>query len=141
MNIKECFNKAYLIKVRSSENKVRQSLTSARNSLKKARDNAKIKNMDVAVIMAYTAIFHAFRALLFFKGVKERSHVCMLEYVKTEFPSLKALAKEADAYRRFRHTALYGLDVLVSKDDASAAMRLGEKIINSVAGVLGIGPR
>ncbi len=77
MNIKECFNKGYLIKIKSSENKAIQSLTSARSSLKKARDNTRIKNMDVAVIMSYTAMFHAFRALLFSKGIKERSHVCM----------------------------------------------------------------
>lgn len=91
-----------------------------------------MNNMDVAVVMAYTAMFHAFRGLLFLDGVKERSHVCMLEYVTEKFPLLKNLSKEADAYRRFRHTALYELEVLVSKDDAVAAMTLAKKIIGSV---------
>jgi len=132
MDIKSCFDKGLLVKIRPSANKARQSLASARSSLRKAEDNMQINNMDVAVVMAYTAMFHAFRALLFLNGVKERSHVCMLEYVKEKFPLLKNLAKEADAYRRFRHTALYGLEVLVSKDDAVAAMTLAEKIIDSV---------
>ncbi len=135
MDIKDCFSKGLLFKTKSSDSKAKQSLKSAEGSLKKAQGNIKIGNMDVAVIMAYTAMFHSFRALLFLDGIKERSHVCMLEYVKKKFPLLKDLAKEADAYRRFRHTALYGLDVLVSKDDAQAAMKLAEKIIDSVTNI------
>lgn len=133
MEIKDCFSKGFLIKTRLSENKVKQSLISSRNSAKKAEDNLRIGNMDVAVVMAYTAMFHAFRALLFMDGIKERSHVCMLAYIKERFPQLKDLAKEADSYRRFRHTVLYGLEVLVSKDDAVAAIKLAKEIINSVA--------
>lgn len=136
MDVKTCFNKRFLVKSKSSGNKAKQSLKSAKGSLKKAQDNIKISNMDVAVVMAYTAMFHTFRALLFMDGIKERSHVCMLEYVKEKFPLLKDLAKEADAYRRFRHTALYGLEVLVSKDDAMAAVKLAEKIITAVSDIL-----
>lgn len=136
MDIKTCFNKRLLVKIKSSTNKTNQSLKSAKNSLKKAQDNIRIGNMDVAVVMAYTAMFHSFRALLFLDGIKERSHVCMLEYVKDKFPLLKNLAKEADAYRRFRHTVLYGLEVLVSKDDAVAAVELAEEIIASVTDML-----
>ncbi len=132
MDVRDCFNKGLLVKIRPSDNKVKQSLKSAESSLRKAKDNINIDNMDVAVVMAYTAMFHSFRALLFLDGIKERSHVCMLEYIKEKFPLLKNLAKEADAYRRFRHTALYGLEVLVSKDDAVAAIRLAEEIAASV---------
>ncbi|TET80611.1 HEPN domain-containing protein [candidate division TA06 bacterium] len=136
MRLKECFDRGLLAKAKPSKNKTKQSLASTRSSLRKARDNTKINNMDVAVVMAYTSMFHAFRALLFADGVKERSHVCMLEYVKKGFPELKDLAKEADAYRRFRHTALYGLEVLVSREDAVAAIKLAEKISTSVVKVL-----
>lgn len=135
MNIKDCFDKGLLVKSRPSDNKTKQSLVSARSSLKKAKGNMKIGNMDVAVVMAYTAMFHAFRALLFREGIKERSHICMLEYVKKNFPELRNQAKEADAYRRFRHTALYGLEVLVSKDDAVGATKLAEEIIASVTDI------
>lgn len=136
MDIRNCFDKALLVKIRPSDNKARQSLVSARSSLKKALDNIQMNNMDVAVVMAYTSMFHAFRALLFKEGIKERSHICMLEYVKKNFLELRNQAREADAYRRFRHTALYGLEVLVSKDDALAAKRLAEEIIASVTNIL-----
>ena len=136
MKLKECFDKRLLVKIKPSSNKAKQSLVSARGSLRKARDNIKINNMDVAVVMAYTAMFHSFRALLFINGIKERSHICLFEYVKENFPNLKDLAKEADVYRRFRHTALYGLDILVSKNDAVGALRLADKIIASVTGIL-----
>jgi len=128
VDIKSCFAKGYLVKIKPSANKMHQSLRSAKGAVKKARDNVRIKNMDVAMVMAYTAIFHAFRSLLFMKGVKERSHICMFEYIRENFPELKELAKEADAYRRFRHTALYGLEVLVSRDEASAAIELAGEI-------------
>lgn len=132
MDVKTCFSKGYLIKIKPSANKANQSLRSAKGSLKKAKDNVRINNMDVAVVMAYTAMFHAFRTILFREGIKERSHVCMLEYVQKNFPELKSLAREADAYRRFRHTALYGLEVLVSESDAKAAIKLAEEVIASV---------
>lgn len=139
MNLKNCFDEGFLIKIKPSGNKAKQSLGCAKNSLKKARDNKNIGNMDVAIVMAYTAMFHSFRTLLFLDGVKERSHMCMLEYIKEKFPSLKALADDADAYRRFRHTALYGLEVIISEDDALAAIKLTEEIISSVTKIFGQG--
>ena len=136
MTLKECFDKKLLVRTRPSENKANQSLVSARASLKKARDNLRIDNADIAVVMAYTAMFHSLRALLFAQGVKERSHICMLEYIRGNFKELRAITREADAYRRFRHSALYGLDVLVSEDDAQAAIKTARRIIESVKGIL-----
>lgn len=136
MKLKDCFSEGLLVKVKPSTNKAEQSLVSSRNNLKKARDNVKMDNMDVAVVMAYTAMFHAFRSLLFTDGIKERSHMCMLEYIKQNHPALKEVAKEADAYRRFRHTALYGLEVLVSKDDATGAIGLAGKILSLVKDII-----
>ena len=136
MTLKECFEKRLLVKTRPSENKAKQSLVSAKANLKKARDNLGIDNADIAVVMAYTSMFHSLRALLFAEGVKERSHICMLEYIKSNFKELRALTREADAYRRFRHSALYGLDVLVSEDDALGAIKSARQIITSVEAVL-----
>jgi uncharacterized protein (UPF0332 family) len=133
MTLRECFEQGLLVRSKASRDKASQSIASSRNCLQKARDNLKIDNADVAVVMAYTSMFHAFRALLFADGVNERSHVCMLEYVKSKFPELRNLVVEADAYRRFRHTALYGLEVLVSEEDASASIKLAEEIRGSVA--------
>jgi uncharacterized protein (UPF0332 family) len=136
MTLKECFDKGLLARTRPSLNKAKQSLASAKSSLKKARDNLRIDNSDIAVVMAYTAMFHSFRAVLFMEGVKERSHVCMLKYIEHTSDELKGLAKEADVYRRFRHSALYGLDVLVSRDDAQGAIKSARKTISSVEIVL-----
>lgn len=132
MDIKSCFNKRLLVRTKPSANKARQSLESAKISIKKAQDNIKIGNMDIAIVMGYTSMFHSFRALLFLDGIKERSHICMLEYIKKKFPLFKNLAIEADAYRRFRHTALYGLEILISKNDAVSAIELAKKIIISI---------
>ncbi len=40
---------------------------------------------DATVILAYTSMFHAARAVLFRDGIVERSHVCLIEYLKETY--------------------------------------------------------
>ena len=67
-------------------------------------------------------MFHAARSLLFRDGIKERSHLCIISYIKETYPRLRRLANQLDTYRRNRHNTLYALDFLISEDDAKQAI-------------------
>ena len=67
-------------------------------------------------------MFHAARSLLFKDGIKERSHLCVISYIKETYPRLRRLANQLDTYRRNRHNTLYALDFLISDDDAKQAI-------------------
>ena len=57
----------------------------AKEYLEKARKNYEIDIHDITVVAAYTAMFHAARSLLFINGIKERSHVCIVLYLKSKY--------------------------------------------------------
>ena len=91
------------------------------------------KNMyGLAVVSIYTSMFHAARAILFRDGIKERSHICIIIYLKERYPTLEDYVKVLDSYRRTRHTALYGIDSDINKDDATYGIDLAKKFIKAV---------
>ena len=67
-------------------------------------------------------MFHSSRALLFKDGVKERSHLCIVSYIRETYPRLRRLSNQLDVYRRNRHSTLYALDFLISDYDAQQAI-------------------
>lgn len=81
-------------------------------------------------------MFHCARALLFQDGIKERSHECIPLYLKANYPELISDANTLDAYRRFRHRALYGLDSSVNEKDAIAAIHAAEKLLSKISTII-----
>jgi uncharacterized protein (UPF0332 family) len=77
-------------------------------------------------------MFHAARAILFRDGVKERSHVCIVIYLKSIYPEIKEIADTLDAYRTSRHATLYGLDDAMTKDDAEEAIDSAKEFIKRI---------
>ena len=84
------------------------------------------------------AMFHAARAILFRDGVKERSHECIPIYIKESYPQLERIANTLDAYRRFRHNAIYGLDLTLDETEARAALDSARELLEEVRKIMGI---
>ncbi len=132
MKIEDCFKNELLIKKGASSEKALLSLKSAKTYIKKARDNVAIKNYDIAIFAAYTSMFHSIRSILFKDGIKERSHICLLIYVKHTYPELSEIVNNVDVYRRFRHTVLYGLDTIASQEEAKTSIEVAKEVYISV---------
>ena len=81
-------------------------------------------------------MFHSARSILFRDGIKERSHVCVISYLQEKYPELKRFANQLDAYRKNRHTTLYGLDFLVSDDEAKQAIEDAERFYKQIKKIL-----
>lgn len=138
MNIDDCFSRGLLKRTRPSKDKAKRSLEIAEGYLKKALDNLKMGHIDVAVTLCYRAMFHAARAVLFNDGVKERSHVCMIVYLKHTYPELRKSMNTLDSYRRTRHAVVYGLDVALGADDAEIALEVSKDFVSEMKNFLGI---
>jgi len=113
-------------------NKAKNSIKIAERKIEEAKKISNAGVFDLALVTAYTAMFHAARALLFKDGYKERSHFCLCTYVKATY-SGRIEAKylnELDILREQRHMALYGDENLVLKDveesEAESAIKLAE---------------
>ncbi len=103
-------------------------------------ENAKIcisdKMFDLAVVSAYTSMFHCARSLLFGSGYKERSHVCLISFLKEKYPELNELTNSMDTFRGARHTMLYGIDPMVLKEDAIAGIERSADFIDRVRSMI-----
>ena len=127
-----------LKRTRPSKDKAKKSLKIAEGYLKKARDNLKMGHHDVALTLCYRSMFHAARAVLFNDGVKERSHVCMIVYLKHTYPEMRKSMNTLDSYRRTRHAVVYGLDADLKVDDAKKAIDLSKDFVSKMKDFLGI---
>jgi uncharacterized protein (UPF0332 family) len=93
-------------------------------------------------LLSYTGMFQAARAILFKDGVFERSHACVVEYLRVNYTKKHILdinyVNWLDSLRVERHETLYGLDIIdVTKDEAEDALSKGLKFVEKIDGILG----
>jgi uncharacterized protein (UPF0332 family) len=127
MKLVDCYKEGLLRKTKPSKQYAVKSLETSLKYIRNAKDNLEMKNNNLVVFCSYTAMFHSARALLFKDGVKERSHLCVVSYIKEKYPDLRSLSNLLDAYRRNRHNTLYALDFLVSDYEAGQSIKDAEQ--------------
>ena len=132
MKLNECFKEGLLRKTKPSKQYAIKSLETSLNYIQNAKDNFEMKNNNLVIFCSYTAMFHSARALLFKDGIKERSHLCIVSYIRETFPELRNLSNQLDAYRRNRHNTLYGLDFLISDYEAQQAIKDAEQFYKQI---------
>ncbi len=132
MKLKECFEKGLLQYSKLGGDVIDKEIMNAHRHLRNASCCIEDNMYDLAVVSVYTAMFHTARALLFRDGIKERSHICIIEYIKEKYPDLTDFARIMDGYRRSRHTMLYGIDVELIADDASEGIDVVNEFIKAV---------
>src|SRR3989344_1498410 len=134
MSLDECFRKGMLKRVRPDKDEIDNSLGRSKHFIGRASGNMKQKYFDVAFLMAYNSMFQSCKALLFIKGVKERSHYCMIEFVRKEFVSnekITSLAKALDSYRLARHAIQYEGESC-DEDDAKSIIQDAKDLLENV---------
>ena len=132
MNVDECFKKRILRKIQPDIKKAKRSIEIAENKLEIAKKSFKKELYGPTIIYGYTSMFHSSRALLFKDGIKERSHLCIVIYLKEKYPRLRKHANTLDFYRRSRHSVIYGLDIFIAEDQAKEAIKTAEKFIDEI---------
>lgn len=141
MNIKECFEKRLLRKGRADLLKSKKAIEISKRNLVKARKLCKHGFYSEAIVTAYTSMFQSARALLFKDGVFERSHFCVIEYLKENYVKKHLISAEhihsLDVYRTQRHEALYGLEeISYEKSEADDSIEKAMSFINKVSQIL-----
>jgi uncharacterized protein (UPF0332 family) len=139
MKLNDCFKEGLLRKTKPSKQYAIKSLETSLNYIQNAKDNFEIKNNNLVIFCSYTAMFHAARALLFKDGIKERSHLCIVSYIRETYPKLRSLSNQLDAYRRNRHNTLYALDFLISDYEAQQAIEDAEQFYKQIEKIMNEG--
>jgi uncharacterized protein (UPF0332 family) len=120
--IEECFRKNQIVKSAAGKSEIDNSLLLAEQLIVKAKKILKAGVPDIAFTTAYTAMFHTARALLFSKGLKERSHYCLIAFLQKEYigTELHNFLNILDNYRQIRNNTQYDGSLVPSADAKNA---------------------
>jgi uncharacterized protein (UPF0332 family) len=141
VRLKDCYDKGLLRKRRPDLGKCERALELAKKDLERAAKLLESEFYMESRLLSYTGMFQAARALLFKDGVFERSHACVVEYLK-EFYIKKHILDISyvnwlDSLRVERHESLYGLDVIdFSKDEAEDALGKAMKFVKKISDII-----
>jgi len=83
-------------------------------------------------------MFHTARALLYKDGIQEKSHLCVVIYLREKYSDKFpiSLINSFDNFRIERHETLYGLEFTPTKEDAELAIEDAKKFINVVKKII-----
>lgn len=74
MEIQECLEKRFLVKIEPAEDLIEKELKEAGYDLEKAKNAFEDEDYKWCIVKAYYTIFHASRAVLFKLGFREKRH-------------------------------------------------------------------
>ncbi len=81
----QCIDRGKIVKIEVAPDLISKEMTEARNDLASCERSIKENNFKWAIIQAYYSMFHSFRALIFSKGYREKSHVCIKYAIESLF--------------------------------------------------------
>lgn len=140
MNTDECFKKRMLRKTSPDLKKAKRSLEIAENKLETAKKAFEKELYGPTIIYGYTSMFHSSRGLLYKDGIQEKSHFCLVLYIRENYSNQipPYLINSLDSFRKERHETLYGLDFIETKKDAELSIQDAEQLLSTVKKILKI---
>jgi len=138
MSLRECFEKRLLRQTDKDLRKAQRSLEIAQQKLERAKKAFDGELFDSAIILGYTAMFHAARGLLYKDGIQEKSHFCLTLYLKEKYARKIPvyLINSIDNFRIERHEILYGLEFTPAKEDAEILLKDAREFIEIIEKML-----
>ena len=140
LDLEECWKKGLLKKIKFKKWLVSNSIKTAKRNLQNAKQSFLAGIYDGAVFFAYMGMFHAAKAILFRDGIRERSHKCIILYLKEKYeksgiiPSY--LIHVLDSHRIERHEIVYGFEFVATKEDAEVAIEDAKEFIGQIERLL-----
>ena len=135
MKVNDCFKKRLLGRGKIDMLKVKKALEMSDIKRERAEELFEKCFYEESIVSSYTSMFQAARALLFKDGIFEKSHACVVSYLKEKY--ITSLGSDCiswlDTYRLERHESFYGLDPSeLDKNEAKDALIKSEKFCKSV---------
>lgn len=126
----QCISKGKIVKINIDPELISKEMREAGNDLDACEKSLKEKNFKWAIIQAYYSMFHSFRALIFNKGFREKSHICLKYAIESLFVDNglldNQLLQDFDYAMKMREGADYGH--IYSADTAMELVNSASKI-------------
>jgi len=136
-SLNELFEQRLLRKIPIDIDKVSKSLEMADKFLKDAENLLRKKIFNFVILAAYSSMFHSSRALLYNKGIQEKSHYAVMIYLKEKYSGvLGNLIFEFSSARKQRHQGLYGLDYEFEEEDCEHIISVAKEFNKKIKQIL-----
>jgi len=133
IDFNECVKKGLLKRVPASREKALQSIKKSKQLFEEAKINFKDDRINSVVIVAYLALFHAARALLFRDGFREKSHECIIRYLEEKYPEIKSEEIELlEKYKAERTHTQYDVSYNPNEEQAEKMLAFTKKFIETI---------
>lgn len=136
----DCLDKRLLRKDSPDKQKALKALEIAGERLLDAGVSFEAEIYSATILLSYAAMFHASRALLFKDGFTEKSHYCLIEFIKEKYIQ-KGLIDSKFAFllnnaREERHQVLYGLEKTETKEDANQVINTAREYLKETGKII-----
>jgi uncharacterized protein (UPF0332 family) len=81
----QCIDKGTIVMIEIAPDLISKEIDEARNDLDSCERSIQENNFKWKIIQAYYSMFHSFRALIFSKGYRKKSHTCIKHAIKSLF--------------------------------------------------------
>lgn len=115
-----------------------KELETAKTDLEDAKISLNAGRFKWSTIQAYYSMFHSARALLYFKGYRERSHFCLVVGIRALYISQRLLdnklVESLQLGKKLRENADYYNEF--SKDGANALIRSADEFLKTAKNII-----
>lgn len=136
----ECERKGLLRKIAPSSENANKSIQKSKNLIAEAETDYKNNSFTACLLLSYTAMFHAARALLLKDGFREKSHACIGRYLEEKYVKTGKLEQKwidgFDRFREMRHTELYDLEFKAESPQAAEALSASKIFLQRIEKLL-----
>ena len=87
----QCLERGKIVEIEIAPDIISKEMDEARNDLDSCERSMQENNFKWAIIQAYYSMFHSFRALIFSKGYREKSHICVKYAIEALFVDIGTL--------------------------------------------------
>lgn len=119
---KDCIEEGKLVKIGIQQDLIAKEFGAAELDLQSAQASIKENNPKWATVQAYYSMFHTAKALVYSKGYREKSHVCLSIALRALYENVM----DAKHFERFR-------DCMNLRQDADYGMIYSDKSAEEVA--------
>lgn len=133
----DCIKKGQLKKIKKDRNLVIQTIRMADEDLAEGEESIQNGKYVWGTVQLYTAMLNYSRALLFMDGIRERSHYCTVEYLKTHYHYLLGISiSSLDRMRRERHISLYDTRETISEEMANERLEWANEFRDEIMKII-----
>lgn len=136
-SIREMEAKGLIRRIPPSLGQARESMAAAGSWGEEAEKVFHAKSYKSCLLIAYLAMFHAARSVLFAKGYREKSHLAVVFYLEDACVRTGSLEEKwvalLDHYREQRNHDQYGSNVFVSENEAKEALKKAHEFVERIA--------